>query len=134
MHRDKHPIALTSLNLGMNEIDLTALKRILEPLLSFKLPSLRELSLPLNLLQPEGIILISNACTLGALDSLTLLDISDVGGNSESILVLARALVLRFQGNSLRLKRLKILGLAPFAGRNVRLSFSPDFLKFVAVS
>lgn len=89
----------------MNEIDLTALKIILEPLLSFKLPSLRELSLPLNLLQPEGVILFSNACTLGALDSLTLLDISDVGGNSESILVLARALVLRF--NCLQLKRLK---------------------------
>ena len=132
MHRDKHPIALTSLNLGMNEIDLTAFKRLLEPLMANKLPSLKELSLPLNLLQPEGIILISNACTLGVLDSLTLLDIADVGGNSESILVLARALVLR--GNSLRLQRLKILGLAPFAGRTVRTMFSPDFLKSVAVS
>jgi Ran GTPase-activating protein (RanGAP) involved in mRNA processing and transport len=126
--------ALVSLNLGMNDLDLLAWRRLIEPINARKLGSLRELSIPLNLIEPEGIIILSNACTLGSLDSLVHLDISDVGGNSECILVLARALVLRWQNKQLCLRRLKILGRAPFAGRNARVIFGKEFMDEVSVS
>ena len=127
-------VALTSLNLGMNELDLTSLKRLVEPLVARKFPALRELVLTLNLLEPEGVVLIMNAVILGALDSLHLLDVSDVGGNGESISLLARALVQRWQNKQLELTRLKIMGRSPFAGRSVRVLFGKDFLEHVAVS
>lgn len=131
---EKDCTILTSLSIGMNNIDLTAIKTLIDPMIAGKLPALKELSLPLNLIQPEGIVLFNNACTLGALDNLELLDIADVGGNSESILILARTLVLRWKNKQLSLRRLAILGRAPFAGRNARVMFGKEFMEAVQVS
>lgn len=126
--------SLTSLSVGMNNLDLTCAGLMIEPLIHRKLPNIKALSLPLNLLEPQGVVLFANACTQGALDSLELFDISDVGGNSESILILARAIVMRWTNKQTMIKKLKVLGRTPFAGRSARVIFGQEFLKEIKVS
>lgn len=125
--------ALSHLFVGANTIDLAAAKLLLEPMTSHRV-KLRSLSLPLNLIQPEGVILFQNAATLGALDSLEILDLSDVGGNSDAIAILARALLLRWTMGTLNLRKLKIFGISPVAGRSARVLFGKAFLDKINVS
>ena len=131
MRRDM--TALKRLSIGANAIDLVAIKTLLEPIMQKKV-ALKELSLPLNLIMPEGVVLFQNAATMGALDGLEVLDIADVGANSDAIVMLSRALLGRFTRGNLCMRKLKIFGLAPVAGKNARVLFGKDFLDKVAVS
>ena len=63
-----------------------------------------------------------------------MLDMSDVGANADSMLLLGRQIVSRFANGTLKLSKLVINGRQPFAGREVRKLFKPDFLMMVKVS
>ena len=125
--------ALGHLFIGANTIDLAAVKFLLEPITSQKV-RLCTLSLPLNNIQPEGVVLFQNVVTMGFFDSLEVLDLSDVGANSDAIAILARALLLRWRLGALKLKRLKVFGICPVAGKSARVLFGKEFLDKINVS
>jgi hypothetical protein len=48
--------------------------------------------------------------------------------------MLARAIVMRWTNKQTMIKKLKVLGRTPFAGRSARVIFGQEFLKEIKVS
>jgi len=80
------------------------------------------------------LLLISAAQTLGVFDTLEELDLSDVGCATETIALFAKAIVDRFKAGKCSLKKLKVFGVHPFAGKSARAMFPQEFLVRVKVS
>ena len=126
---------LQTLDVSANAISSEGVDRLLEPLRRSELAELRTLNLGLNKIHHDGVLLIASSQNLGVFDKLEELDMSDVGCNSETIALFAKALVTRFERKSLQnLRRLKVIGLHPYAGKNVRLWFPEAFLIRVRVT
>ena len=89
----------------------------------------------MNKIFHDGVLLVASSQNLGVFDSLEELDMSDVGCNSETIALFAKALAVRFEKGCLKnMRRLQLIGLHPYAGKNVRLWFPEAFLIKVRVT
>jgi hypothetical protein len=122
------------LDVGANSIDTQGTDYLLEPLRRKQLPSLKVLHLQLNKVYAPGLSLIASAQSLGVFDALTDLDLSDIGTSVENIALFAKAIVERFTAGKCSLRRLKVFGVHPFAGKQVRVMFPPEFLRRIRVS
>ena len=96
--------------------------------------SIRDLRLSLNDLGNDAIVAFAQCYYMGHVDFLRVLDVSDVGANADSMILLGRQIVSRFTNGSLGLRKLVINGRQPFTGREVRKQFKPNFLMYVKVT
>ena len=125
---------LQTLDVGTNAMDQQGIDYLLEPLRRQELAELTHLNIGLNKIFHDGLLLVASAQNLGVFDRLVELDISDVGCNGDTIALFAKAIIDRFQKGFLSLKRLRVIGYHPFAGKNVRVMFPEDFLTAVRVT
>ena len=125
---------LEHLNLGNNSLNSQGVDYLLNPLRRHCLPLLRELYIPLNNFYAEGLLLITASQTLGTFDTLEIFDMSDCGCNNDALSLFARAVVLKFREGKLVLKKMRIFGMHPYAGKSARVMFPEEFLKKIAIS
>lgn len=125
---------LQMLDVGTNAMDQQGIDVLLEPLRRGELRELTHLNVSLNKIHHDGLLLVAASQTLGVFDRLVELDISDIGCNTETIALFAKAIIDRFDKGLIRLDRLRVIGHHPFAGKNVRVMFPPKFLIRVKVT